>query len=455
MHTRAITLSRIPLILFIVGAAAVAFSLAVMLVRADTVPTVETTILNTGGSTTTTAVIGTVVYDYVSVASTTGPMPEGTVNFNLYANTECSGSPAVQSAVPLINGIATSSTTTVPATGLSYLVHYNGQTDVYAAVDGACEPLIPTAPNTSVTTTLSTTTSIWVGESVYDTAALNNATAAATGTVAYSVYTNNICTTGAVSAGSKVVASAIVPNSDTLQFNTPGTYWWQAVYSGDEFNAAATSTCLSEALIVLATSTPPIPAGTGSISGKKYNDLNHNGIKDAGEPGLMGWTINLYGTVKEHGWNWWRGFKWGFWKNKEVVETEVTDINGNYSFSNLADGTYTVREVPQKGWFQTSTPPPPITIKDSSSIANVDFGNASTTSNSSDRKDKREKREQRDSDRTSNVGSDDKDDDDADDDSNHQGRGRGLGSQINAKVRTMSSDILDNMFSGKFFKNDD
>ena len=304
------------------------------------------------------------------------------------------------------------------------------------------------------TNTISGTTGIVGITSIVGTTNIN-ATAAATGTVAYSVYTNNICTTGAVSAGSKVVASAIVPNSDTLQFNPPGTYWWQAVYSGDEFNAAATSTCLSEALIVLATSTPPIPAGTGSISGKKYNDLNHNGIKDAGEPGLMGWTINLYGTVKEHGWNWWRGFKWGFWKNKEVVETEVTDINGNYSFSNLTDGTYTVREVPQKGWLQTSTPPPPITIKDSSSIANVDFGNASTTSNSSDRKDKREKREQRDSDRTSNVGSDDKDDDDADDDSNHQGRGRGLGSQINAKVRTMSSDILDNMFSGKFFKNDD
>src|SRR3989344_9100685 len=350
MHTRTLTLSRVPLILFIVGAMAVAFSLAVMLVRADTVPTVETTILNTGGSTTTTAAIGTVVHDYVSVASTTGPMPEGTVNFNLYSNTVCSGSPAIQSAVPLINGIATSSTTPVPATGLSYLVHYNGQTDVYAAVGGTCEPLIPIAPNTSITTVLSTTTSIWAGESVYDTAVLHSATAAATGTVAYSVYTNNICTTGAVSAGSKVVASAIVPNSDTLQFNTPGTYWWQAVYSGDEFNAAATSTCLSEALIVLATSTPPIPAGTGSISGKKYNDLNHNGIKDAGEPGLMGWTINLYGTVKEHGWNWWRGFKWGFWKNKEVVETEVTDINGNYSFSNLADGTYIVREVQQKGW---------------------------------------------------------------------------------------------------------
>jgi len=33
-------------------------------------------------------------------------------------------------------------------------------------------------------------------------------------------------------------------------------------------------------------------AVTFSISGKKFNDLNANGIND-GEPGLAGWTINL------------------------------------------------------------------------------------------------------------------------------------------------------------------
>jgi len=31
----------------------------------------------------------------------------------------------------------------------------------------------------------------------------------------------------------------------------------------------------------------------GSISGQKFNDLNGNGVKDAGELGLSGWTIVL------------------------------------------------------------------------------------------------------------------------------------------------------------------
>src|SRR5690606_11909374 len=33
---------------------------------------------------------------------------------------------------------------------------------------------------------------------------------------------------------------------------------------------------------------------TDTLQGAKYNDLNGNGIKDTGEPGLAGWTIVAY-----------------------------------------------------------------------------------------------------------------------------------------------------------------
>ena len=32
----------------------------------------------------------------------------------------------------------------------------------------------------------------------------------------------------------------------------------------------------------------------GSISGQKFHDLNANGVKDAGEPGLAGWRKSLF-----------------------------------------------------------------------------------------------------------------------------------------------------------------
>ncbi|MBN2027264.1 MAG: carboxypeptidase regulatory-like domain-containing protein, partial [Actinobacteria bacterium] len=64
----------------------------------------------------------------------------------------------------------------------------------------------------------------------------------------------------------------------------------------------------------------------GSISGTKWEDLNANGNDDVGEPGVSGVTIVL---LDEEG-------------NK--VASDVTDSDGNYSFTGLKPGTYTVLE---------------------------------------------------------------------------------------------------------------
>ena len=65
-----------------------------------------------------------------------------------------------------------------------------------------------------------------------------------TGTVAYSYYTNNTCTTGTVTVNTVTVATnGTVPNSSTVTFTSAGTYYWQAVYSGDANNNGASSPC--------------------------------------------------------------------------------------------------------------------------------------------------------------------------------------------------------------------
>ena len=77
----------------------------------------------------------------------------------------------------------------------------------------------------------------------------------------------------------------------------------------------------------------------GSISGSKWNDLDGDGERDEGEPGLEGWTIYLDQN-----------------QNGELDDGElfdVTDENGAYSFLNLPVDTYTVAEVLQDGWQQT------------------------------------------------------------------------------------------------------
>lgn len=73
----------------------------------------------------------------------------------------------------------------------------------------------------------------------------------------------------------------------------------------------------------------------GSIAGTKFNDLNGNGIRDAGEPGLAGVTIRLQPPTG-------------------VPLTATTDSAGNFSFTGLNAGTYVLSEVVPSGFVQTA-----------------------------------------------------------------------------------------------------
>src|SRR2546428_4646224 len=69
-------------------------------------------------------------------------------------------------------------------------------------------------------------------------------------TALYPSYDNNLCTTGARDAGTKTVTNGVVPDSNALTFNSAGTFYWQAVYSGDANNNGTSSTCTDETLVV-------------------------------------------------------------------------------------------------------------------------------------------------------------------------------------------------------------
>jgi hypothetical protein len=126
--------------------------------------------------------------------------------------------------------------------------------------------------NPSITTTLSDET-ITVGGTVHDSATITGATANAGGTVTYTVYTNATCTGSGQSAGTVTVTNGVVPDSDPITFNTAGDYYWQAAYSGDVNNNAATSVCTSEHLVVnkqntaMTTAQNLIPNDKATLSG--------------------------------------------------------------------------------------------------------------------------------------------------------------------------------------------
>ena len=97
---------------------------------------------------------------------------------------------------------------------------------------------------------------IRAGESVVASAQLSGMIAGAGGTVTYRVYADPSCSTPAVDPSytrTVEVNDGQVPNAPATTFETSGTYYLQAVYSGDGSHAAATSTCLDGHLIVSAT----------------------------------------------------------------------------------------------------------------------------------------------------------------------------------------------------------
>ncbi|TAK55928.1 MAG: T9SS type A sorting domain-containing protein [Bacteroidetes bacterium] len=116
--------------------------------------------------------------------------------------------------------------------------------------------------------------------------------------------------------------------------------------------------CLSLVLAVveLPVGSAPSEFGTGKISGMKFSDENNNGLKDESEEGIEDWGIILSGAASDTAW---------------------TDPYGNYTFINLLPGTYTVSEIQQEGWTQTSPAETTFTVTiDSGGIVDkLDFGN--------------------------------------------------------------------------------
>jgi PKD repeat protein len=110
----------------------------------------------------------------------------------------------------------------------------------------------------------------------------------------------------------------------------------------------------------------------GTIGDIVWNDLDHDGFFDAGEPGLAGITVELVDP-----------------DSNTVLQSMSTDLNGKYQFDALCAGTYEVRvnsTTLPSGFVPTvsvminlttvsaSSPATVILSTDASSILTIDFG---------------------------------------------------------------------------------
>ncbi|HEV2063302.1 MAG TPA: SdrD B-like domain-containing protein [Thermoanaerobaculia bacterium] len=94
----------------------------------------------------------------------------------------------------------------------------------------------------------------------------------------------------------------------------------------------------------------------GSVAGFVFNDLNGNGVRDGGEPGMAGVTITLASPPSGY-----------------PTPSVISAADGSFQFLNLPLAAYTLSETVPAGFKQTA-PPPPGTI-----TATLDFAHQNIT----------------------------------------------------------------------------
>lgn len=191
------------------------------------------------------AVVGSTVADQATV--TGGDSPTGTVTFNLYDNPNGTGTPLFTDTESLGGGSATSASYTTTATGTDYWVAtYNGDGNNNAVSSGtAAEPVTVTAAAPDVTLNDVPNEPIPPDSLVQPEASVSGGDSP-TGTVTFSVYTNDNCTGGPVFTDTEDLISGSATSSgynfDSLS-SDPETFYWVATYNGNANNASVSTPC--------------------------------------------------------------------------------------------------------------------------------------------------------------------------------------------------------------------
>jgi hypothetical protein len=97
----------------------------------------------------------------------------------------------------------------------------------------------------------------------------------------------------------------------------------------------------------------------GSIAGRKYQDLNFNGVRNTGEPYLSSWQIELYNL-----------------RTGEIKKV-YTDPEGSYYFGSLVPGPYLVKEKVKAGWLAVNPKSTlyRVDLPSNEDITGLNFGN--------------------------------------------------------------------------------
>ena len=191
----------------------------------STLPSVATTLSKQSAS------VGDAVHDSAKLFNATSDAG-GTVKYTgLHTNSACSAGVKVAGTVTVTGGVAPNPITFSIAGTYYWQAVYSGDTKNNGATSSCGSEVLPVG--VTILTTLSSNSGV-AGVTVHDSATLFNVTSNVGGTVKYTAYTNSACSAGPKDAGTVTLTTGgVVPDSNPVTFGSSGTYYWQAVYSGD------------------------------------------------------------------------------------------------------------------------------------------------------------------------------------------------------------------------------
>jgi uncharacterized repeat protein (TIGR01451 family) len=203
----------------------------------------------------------------VSDKATIQPVTEnatGTVDFAVYANDTCTGTPVftsddraitVKSSGGQFFAEATSATFTPVNAGTYYwIATFNGDAN-NKTVAGKCqdegETVVVDKAQPSISTQVSDDSIALPSGSVFDTATVTGVVAAnPQGTVSFALYANDTCTgTPVFTSTNRALSGAGTTKTATSETFTPvnaGTYYWIATFNGDANNKTVAGKCQDE-----------------------------------------------------------------------------------------------------------------------------------------------------------------------------------------------------------------
>ena len=300
---------------------------------------------------------GASAFDTATVSGSAGAVPSGTVNYQLFDGSSCSG-PVVSSQTVTVDSSATvpasSPTAALGAATYSYQASYSGD-DTYAPSTAACEPFTvsPAYDSTDVVIYDAQTHGPWsgletTGASVYEKASVNSVPGfTPTGTVTYKLLSlpdataceGTVLSTQTVSLN----ANGSVPRSSVYGPLAPGFYEYQTFYSGDSnHRSSSTSECAGQFTVA---KTSPLTA-TQTVVYDAATNLAWSGQEVAGASAYDTATVSTHSGATPTGTVTYTLYSGSCSGSGQVVSTDTVTLNQDGTVPNssptgpLAAGNY-------------------------------------------------------------------------------------------------------------------